>query len=83
VFAYASDLAFLTPALLPAGKLMWSPGMRVASLDHAIWFHRPFGVNDWLLYDQVSPAAANTRGLVLGSVYTAAGQRVAPPPRRG
>ena len=83
VFAYASDLAFLTPVLLPHGKLMWSRGMRVASLDHSIWFHRPFGVSDWLLYDQVSPAAADTRGLVFGGVYTASGTRVASTAQEG
>ena len=48
----------------------------MASLDHAIWFHRPFRVDDWLLYDQLSPVASGGRGLALGTIYTAAGERV-------
>jgi acyl-CoA thioesterase-2 len=83
VFAYVSDLAFLTPVLLPHGKLMWSPGIQATSLDHAIWFHRPFGVSDWLLYDRVSPAAADSRGLAFGAVYTASGSRVASTAQEG
>ncbi len=83
LFAYASDLTFLTPTLLPHGRLMWSRGMRVTSLDHSIWFHRPFVMNDWLLYDQVSPAAAGGRGLSLGSLYTATGLRVASTAQEG
>ena len=68
VLAYISDLTFLTPVLLPHRAFMWTPGLHVTSLDHAIWFHRPFSVNEWLLYDQQSPIASNGRGLALGSI---------------
>lgn len=68
VLAYISDLTFLTPVLLPHRAFMWTPGLHVTSLDHAIWFHRPFSVNEWLLYDQRSPIASNGRGLALGSI---------------
>lgn len=83
VFGYLSDFAFLTPVLLPQGRMMWSRDVQVSSLDHSIWFHRPFGVNDWLLYDQVSPAAAGARGLALGALYTADGVRVASTAQEG
>lgn len=76
ILGYTSDLTFLTPVLLPHGAFMWTPGLKVASLDHAIWFHRPFRVDDWLLYDQLSPVASGGRGLALGTIYTAAGERV-------
>ena len=68
ILAYVSDLTFLTPVLLPHGAFMWTPGLRVTSLDHAIWFHRPFSVNEWLLYDQQSPVAWAGRGFVLGGI---------------
>lgn len=83
VFGYLSDFAFLTPVLLPHGKVMWSRDMQVSSLDHAVWFHRSFGVNDWLLYDQVSPVGAGARGLALGALYTADGVRVASTAQEG
>lgn len=66
--AYISDLSFLTPVVLPHRVYMWTPGVRATSLDHALWFHRPFSVNDWLLYDQQSPIASSGRGLALGSI---------------
>ena len=51
--------------------------MQAASLDHTIWFHRPFRADEWLLYDQVSPSAAVRRGLALGRVFTEDGRLVA------
>ena len=54
-FTYASDLTLLGAALVPHGVHIASPGMQTASLDHAIWFHRPFRADEWWLYDQVSP----------------------------
>jgi len=78
LLAYASDHAFMTTALLPHGIGTWfTPGMQVASLDHAMWFHRRFRVDEWLLYDMESPAAGGARGLVRGRVFARDGQLVA------
>jgi acyl-CoA thioesterase II len=75
VVAYASDLTLLDTTLAPHGLSIWSaPGMMLASLDHAMWFHRPFRADDWLLYDQDSPVACGARGFARGSIYTRAGQ---------
>lgn len=57
--------------MLPHG-LIWSEGSQ-ASLDHAMWFHRPFRADDWLLYDQGSPTAAAARGLATGAIFTREG----------
>jgi acyl-CoA thioesterase-2 len=71
--AYASDLRLLGTSLVP------HPGVRVqaASLDHAMWFLRPFRADDWLLYDQTSPAAVGGRGLTHGRIFDRAGSLVA------
>lgn len=69
-FTYLSDMTLMGAALAPHGVRMGSPGTLIASLDHAVWFHRPFRADEWWLYDQVSPAAAGGRGLVLAKVYT-------------
>ncbi len=77
ILAYASDTPALVTALRPHGLTQWSPGLRAASLDHCLWFHRPFRVDDWLLYVLESPAAGNGRGFVRGSVFSRDGQLVA------
>lgn len=77
LLAYASDFNFLTTAMQPHGVSWLSPGMQVASLDHAMWFHRPFRLDDWLLYDVDSPSASGARGLALGRFYTRDGHLVA------
>ena len=77
LLAYASDFNFLTTALNPHGKSWLTPGMQVASLDHALWFHRPFRVDEWLLYDIQSPSASGARGLAQGRFYTQQGELVA------
>ncbi|WP_309650575.1 acyl-CoA thioesterase II [Nocardioides sp.] len=69
-FTYLSDMTLMGAALAPHGVRMGSPDTLIASLDHAVWFHRPFRADEWWLYDQVSPAAAGGRGLVLAKVYT-------------
>ncbi|HEX4863749.1 MAG TPA: acyl-CoA thioesterase II [Acidimicrobiales bacterium] len=69
--AYASDMTLLDTIMLPHG-LIWSEGSQ-ASLDHAMWFHRPFRADDWLLYDQSSPTAAGARGLATGTIFTREG----------
>jgi acyl-CoA thioesterase-2 len=76
VLGYVSDLSFLTPVLLPHGAFMWSPGIRATSLDHAMWFHRPFLVTEWMLYDQYSPVASRGRGFVIGGISAADRGRV-------
>jgi acyl-CoA thioesterase-2 len=83
LLAYASDYALLTTALLPHGVTWLTPGMKVASLDHAIWFHAPLRVDEWLLHDMESPVARGGRGLVRGRVFTRAGELVATTTQEG
>lgn len=71
VAAYASDLTLLVTALLPHGKR--PDELQLASLDHAMWFHRPFRADDWLLYDTTSPSASGGRGLSMGHIFTRTG----------
>jgi acyl-CoA thioesterase-2 len=68
VVAYASDLSLLDTATLPHA-IGHSGRYQMASLDHAMWFHRPFRADEWLLYHQVSPSASHARGLALGHVF--------------
>lgn len=77
VLAYASDHGLLGTALLPHGLSFRSPGMQLASLDHSLWMHRPFRVDEWLLYSMDSPITAGARGFVRGSIYTQDGSLVA------
>ncbi len=76
-FAYASDLTLLGATLVPHGVHVAHPTIQSASLDHTIWFHRPFRADEWLLYDQVSPSASGARGLGIGRVFTQDGRLVA------
>jgi acyl-CoA thioesterase-2 len=76
-FTYASDLTLIGSALVPHDKYVTAPGMQVASLDHTLWFHRPFRADDWWLYDQFSPSASGARGLALARVFTRSGELVA------
>ncbi len=77
LLAYASDFGLVTTALLPHGHSLLEPRMQVASLDHAMWFHRDFRMDDWLLYAMHSPSAVNARGLCFGNVYDPGGTLVA------
>ncbi len=78
VFAYASDYTLLETATLPhAVELASSEELMFASLDHAMWFHRPFRADEWLLYHQSSPSASGARGLSVGYVFRADGALVA------
>ena len=70
ILAYASDMSLLGTALRPHG-VSWQTGMMTASLDHAMWFHRPTDFNAWHLYDQESPSASGSRGFNLGHIYRA------------
>lgn len=74
---YLSDLTLLGAALIPHGTFTGIPGLQAASLDHAIWFHRPVRADRWLLYDQVSPSASGARGLSFGRLFTQDGRLVA------
>lgn len=76
-FTYASDLTLLGAALVPHDLNIASPRLQPASLDHTIWFHRPFRADRWWLYDQVSPSASGGRGLALARVFTEDGTLVA------
>ncbi len=83
VLAYASDFTLLDTALVTHGKLLFDTDIQLASLDHAIWFHRPFRADEWLLYAQDSPSAQNARGLCRGKLYTESGQLVASTAQEG
>ncbi|HET6585280.1 MAG TPA: acyl-CoA thioesterase II [Nannocystaceae bacterium] len=77
LLAYASDFNLLGVAMQPHGVSWMNPGMQVASLDHAIWFHRPFRMDEWLLYAIDSPSASGARGLSRGQFFTQDGRLVA------
>ncbi|HEY5518469.1 MAG TPA: acyl-CoA thioesterase II [Cellulomonas sp.] len=77
LLAYACDEVILEPVMRRHGLSMVTPGLSVASLDHAMWFHRPPRVDEWLLYVQNSPSAQGGRGLTEAKVYTETGTLVA------
>ncbi|MGJ7491107.1 acyl-CoA thioesterase [Variovorax sp. ZT4R33] len=83
LLAYASDHGLLGAALLPHGLSYMQPGVRMASLDHAMWFHRDFRMDDWLLYRLDAPSASGARGLARGSLYTRDGRLVASTAQEG
>ncbi len=76
VVAYASDMSLLDTVLLPHGLSWEEAGIMRASLDHAMWFHRPFRADNWLLYHQRSPVSRGSRGLATGAIYDMEGARV-------
>ena len=76
LLTYASDLTLLDSTLAPHGTSAADPGIMLASLDHAMWFHGPFRADKWLLYDQHTPAASGARGLATGRVFTRDGRLV-------
>jgi len=69
ILAYVSDMGFFSTCTLPHGKSFVN-GLITASLDHALWFHRPFKVDEWILFAQESPASAGARGFNRGSMYS-------------
>ena len=83
LLAYASDHGFIATALLPHGVTWLTPGMQIASVDHVMWFHQPFRVDEWLLHVMDSPAAHGSRGLVRGRVFTRDGRLVASTAQEG
>ena len=74
---YASDYTLLEPILRQHSVAWIQPGMSAASLDHAMWFHRPVDPSRWLLYAQQSPSAQGGRGLGIGTVFAEDGTLVA------
>lgn len=77
LLAYASDFGLATTALLPHGKSFAAPDIQVASIDHTMWFHRPFRMDQWLLYAKDSPSASGARGFNRGQIFTQDGVLVA------
>ncbi|MGB2064154.1 MAG: acyl-CoA thioesterase II [Marinomonas gallaica] len=83
MLAYTTDYGFLETALQPHGISIGNPNLNIASLDHAIWFHRPFRLDDWLLYVADSPSASGARGFVRGKIFNKEGEIVASTAQEG
>ncbi|HJR71655.1 MAG TPA: acyl-CoA thioesterase II [Gammaproteobacteria bacterium] len=83
VLAYVSDYQLVSTAMLPHGVSFVEGNVQLASLDHAMWFHRPFRVDDWLLYAMESPNASGGRGLARGQFFTRDGRLVASTAQEG
>jgi acyl-CoA thioesterase-2 len=77
VLAYSSDFTLLDTALIAHGRLMFDKSMQLASLDHALWFHRPFRADEWMLYVQDSPSSHGARGFCRGNLFTRDGALIA------
>ncbi|HVR80960.1 MAG TPA: acyl-CoA thioesterase II [Luteimonas sp.] len=83
LLAYASDFHLLGTATFPHGISYYQPNVQMASLDHALWFHRPFRADEWLLYSIDSPSAQAGRGLARGLIYDRDGKLVASSAQEG
>jgi len=83
LLAYVSDFHLLDTALKPHGVSMLSPKLVIASIDHAMWFHRKVRVDDWLLYAIDSPSASGARGFTRGSIFARDGRLVASAAQEG
>jgi acyl-CoA thioesterase-2 len=83
LLAYVSDYHLIGTALRPHGLTMASPNLVVASIDHAMWFHQPVRVDEWLLYAMDSPSASGARGLARASLFTREGVLVASTAQEG
>ena len=77
VLAYASDMTLLDATLIAHGRTVFDPAIQSASLDHALWLHRPFRADEWLLYAQDSPSACGARGFARGAIFARDGRLVA------
>ena len=75
--AYASDYHFLSTSLQPHGIAVTDKSLRIATIDHAMWFHRPVNMNEWLLYAMESPFSGNARGIVKGQLFNQQGELIA------
>jgi acyl-CoA thioesterase-2 len=83
LLAYASDFHLLGTTTFPHGISYYQPNVQMASLDHAMWFHRPFRADEWLLYSLDSPSAQGGRGIARGLIYDRAGRLVASTAQEG
>ena len=83
VLAYASDMTLLDTSLFAHGRSIFDRDMQVASLDHAMWFHRPARMDEWLLYTQDSPNASGSRGFNRGSIFSRDGRLIASTAQEG
>ena len=77
VLAYASDMTLLDTSLVPHGRTVFDPMIQAASIDHAMWFHRPFRADEWLLYAQDTPSAGGARGFSRGLIFQQDGTLIA------
>jgi acyl-CoA thioesterase II len=83
LLAYVSDYHLIGTCMRPHGYTMASPGIVIASIDHAMWFHRPMRVDEWLLYSIESPSAASARGFARACIFTREGVLVASTAQEG
>jgi len=83
LLAYISDYYLIGTAMRPHGISLATPGVIVASIDHAMWFHRPMRVDEWLLYSMESPSASGARGFARGNLFSRDGRLVASTAQEG
>ena len=83
ILAFASDYALMGTAMLPHGVSFMQNNLQAASIDHAMWFHRPFRMDEWLLYEMDAPNSASSRGLNRGLIYAQDGRLVASTAQEG
>ncbi len=83
LLAYVSDFHLLETATLPHGLSFQTEDVLLASLDHGMWFHRPFRIDDWLLYALISPSSSGARGMAFGRIFDRAGHLVASTAQEG
>lgn len=83
LLAYASDFSFLPVASQPHGVSFMTPNFQMATIDHSMWFHRPFRFDDWLLYVVDSPSASDDRGFVTGKFFDRRGRLIASTAQEG
>jgi acyl-CoA thioesterase-2 len=77
VLTYASDMTLLDSVVRPHGYSLGTGQLLAASLDHAMWFHRPFRADEWWLYESESPSASDARGLATGQIWSQDGRHLA------
>ena len=83
LLAFASDAHLLTTALRPHGVRLSAANMQISTIDHSLWYHRPFRFDDWLLYELSSPSASNARGFSTGRIFNRSGVLVASAAQEG
>lgn len=81
--AFATDISLLDTALVPHGRTIFDPRLALASIDHALWFHKPVHFDDWMLYSTDSPVTSGARGFTRGTLFTRTGELVASATQEG